>query len=509
MPKTQKIIIIGFDGGTWKALRPMLGKGGLPVLKKIMDSGVSSTLLSTIPCRSGAAITTFYTGKNPCKWGLLDFPCYDPDVVRYEKVREKNKAVWDILGVAGKKSAILNMPATFPPTPTQGVMVSGFSVSEDYEYTYPVDFKKKIAGFHSEREAFLQMIRGTLRVGRSLEKSKELLEFYLKNVKKRYELIKSTIQDKAFDFSLFWIDETDAILHEGWGREEFTSLFFKEMDKILGDVAENNPEADIMIISDHGFDASPTHEFYPKSFLEKEGYLKLKGPWIQRFIIKGLNTLAVKSVYPFRYRYLERFFAIYNKIKNFRKAKPSDKNEIIPQNPNWRQAREGKIQSRAIGIDWQKTIATNHDFWGIKIIKENLTRDYEVVRNEIMEKMAKLTDKQGRKIIKNIWKKEEIFSGDDLRRFPDIVYLSTNPFEPTGFLPFCVTRKKSKKPSFPGDHLTSRDGIFAAAGPHIKALGDLGEINILDLAPTILKLFGVDKPQDMDGRVLEEIIKDL
>jgi len=499
-----KVIIIGFDGGTWKALKPMLEKGELPALKKIIDRGVSSNLLSTVPCRSGVAITTFYTGKNPCKWGLLDFPCFDPDVVRYEKIREKHKAVWDILGNHDKKSAVVNLPATFPPTPTRGVMVAGFSVSEDYDYTYPKEFKEKIAGFHSEREVFLQMIRGTLRVGRSYEKSKELREFYLKNVKKRYELIKSTLGDKNFDFALFWIDETDAIFHEGWGKEDFILPFFREMDKILGDVAQNNPEADIMVISDHGFDASPSCEFYPKAFLEKEGYLKLKGPWIHGFLVKLVNTMAVKSVYPFRYRYIERLFAIYNKIK-----KSSAKEKIIPQNPNWRQAREGRVQSRAIGIDWQKTVATNHDFWGIKILKENLTRDYEVVRKEIMEKMMNLHDKYGRKVIRSVWRREEIFSGPDLQEFPDIVYLSTNLFEPTGFLPFCVTRQKSKKSSFPGDHLTSRDGIFAASGPHIKNIGDLGEVNILDLAPTILKLFGVDKPKDMDGRILEEIIKEL
>lgn len=510
MRQNKKIIIIGLDGGNWQALEPLIEKGELPTIRKLMQKGAYGTLTSAIPCRSGVAITTFFTGKNPCKWGMLDFPCYDPDVISYEKIREKSQSVWDILGKYGHKSAILNMPATYPPTLTVGVMVSGFSVSENDQYTYPSDFKEKVKGFHSERETFLKLIRGTLRIGRSLEKSKELLDFYIKNIKKRYGLIKNVIKDETFNFSIFWIDETDAAFHEVWGHEKLLLYFFREVDAILRDVADNNPDANIIVISDHGFDASPTHEFYPKSWLEKEGYLKLKGCRIQRWMTKKINSLAVRSVYPFRYRRIERFFSVYNRIKNqinkITKRKKKETKEFNPQNPNWRLARDNRIESRAIGIDWSKTVATNYDFWGIRIIRENLDRDYEELREEIMEKMRGLKDENDRKIIKNVWKKEEIFSGEDIQKFPDLIYIPESRFEPTGFSPFCITRKKTKEPSFPGDHLTSREGIFFAAGPDIKNIGQIKEVNILDLVPTILHIFEVPVPEDMDGRVLKEII---
>jgi arylsulfatase A-like enzyme len=42
-------------------------------------------------------------------------------------------------------------------------------------------------------------------------------------------------------------------------------------------------------------------------------------------------------------------------------------------------------------------------------------------------------------------------------------------------------------------------GIFAAVGPDIEAMGDLGQTKISDIAPTILSLMGCAVPTDMDG----------
>jgi hypothetical protein len=47
-------------------------------------------------------------------------------------------------------------------------------------------------------------------------------------------------------------------------------------------------------------------------------------------------------------------------------------------------------------------------------------------------------------------------------------------------------------------------GLFAIAGPGIKAGQKLEGVRIVDLAPTILHLSGVPMPTDMDGRVLTE-----
>jgi hypothetical protein len=51
-------------------------------------------------------------------------------------------------------------------------------------------------------------------------------------------------------------------------------------------------------------------------------------------------------------------------------------------------------------------------------------------------------------------------------------------------------------------------GVFLACGPDIKNCGKIGDVKIYDLAPTILHLFNVPVPREMDGRVLKEIFRE-
>jgi len=49
------------------------------------------------------------------------------------------------------------------------------------------------------------------------------------------------------------------------------------------------------------------------------------------------------------------------------------------------------------------------------------------------------------------------------------------------------------------------NGIFVAKGPRIKKGIKIDGAKIYDIAPTILHIFGLPIPNEMDGRVLKEI----
>jgi arylsulfatase A-like enzyme len=52
------------------------------------------------------------------------------------------------------------------------------------------------------------------------------------------------------------------------------------------------------------------------------------------------------------------------------------------------------------------------------------------------------------------------------------------------------------------------DGIFLALGAGVRPGHRIDTARIIDLAPTILHLLGVPVPDDMDGRVLQEVLSD-
>ncbi len=59
----------------------------------------------------------------------------------------------------------------------------------------------------------------------------------------------------------------------------------------------------------------------------------------------------------------------------------------------------------------------------------------------------------------------------------------------------------------PGGHTNSPNGIFAAAGPGIRRGSLPSAPSCLDLAPTILHLFGLPIAEDLEGRVLTELFE--
>lgn len=52
-----------------------------------------------------------------------------------------------------------------------------------------------------------------------------------------------------------------------------------------------------------------------------------------------------------------------------------------------------------------------------------------------------------------------------------------------------------------------RGGVFIAKGPLIKENYNIGQVSVLDIAPTILYLLGLPIPESMEGKVLKEMMK--
>ena len=54
--------------------------------------------------------------------------------------------MWEIAGEAGKKCVVMGVPVTYPPTPVNGLMVTGMLTPRGAaDYTYPPELKDEIA----------------------------------------------------------------------------------------------------------------------------------------------------------------------------------------------------------------------------------------------------------------------------------------------------------------------------------------------------------------------------
>ena len=164
-------------------------------------------------------------------------------------------------------------------------------------------------------------------------------------------------------------------------------------------------------------------------------------------------------------------------------------------------------------IDWSRTKAyglgrvgqiylnvKGREPWGIV----EPGQEYEEVRDEIIRKLGEMIDPETSKPVDiEIFKKEEVYHGQYFELAPDILYRMSKFYQAVSIR----DRAEWGKSPFSGYHVP--EGLFVAYGPDVKKSGEkLEGLRIYDIAPTILHLFGLPIPEDMDGRVLTEIFEE-
>lgn len=135
--------------------------------------------------------------------------------------------------------------------------------------------------------------------------------------------------------------------------------------------------------------------------------------------------------------------------------------------------------------------------------------EYEDVRQQIMDQLAELRDPAtGERVVETIYRREEIYHGEQLDKAADIVFIPTR-LEYFGFGEYEFGSHQiieSMKRGISGTH--RMNGIFLAYGDAIKAGVQIEGASLLDLAPTILQLMSVPVPEHMDGKILDSTFSD-
>jgi predicted AlkP superfamily phosphohydrolase/phosphomutase len=497
----MSILLLGLDGTPWSILHKWMAKGQLPTFKKIYENSMHGTLISTIPTYTCPALPTLFTGKSQGKIGIFGFTYPDNTPVSLRTMRDFK--IWDILSQNGKVSCIVNVRMLYPVEKLNGIMISGNPApSEESDYVYPEELKKRVAGFrHVEDDRLSEEL--TIDPQKNKEK---ILELRIRMTKHRYHVFKMLNLEKKYDFSFFWIGGTDFMGHWFWDDEETYLRYFKEVDIILKDILQTFNGWDLLIISDHGMQGVQKKKFYVNTWLEKLGYLKYKGNIFSQSIRKvAAPTLSVLLSKKRK----ERIKNFFNKSLGSGRmgdvVNDSSNNSIIT-----------KLEYGAIhNIDWDETKAYLVNDWGIEIRVSNKNDEYHKIREDIIEKMKSLVDNDGKKIVKEVWRKEEIFNGPYLDEIPDIVFILTEDYG-MGILPSrkitgVINKDQYERGNgryFRGDHEGAIEGILMAIGPNFKQ-GELSKkAGLMDIMPTILHMLNVDIPDDIDGNVLKELFKE-
>ena len=85
---TNRVVLIGLDGGTFSTLDPLIDAGVMPFLKEFLASGVRGELLSITPPLTPPGWTSLVTGRTPGNHGIMDFFRFESPDSRYIRLQD-------------------------------------------------------------------------------------------------------------------------------------------------------------------------------------------------------------------------------------------------------------------------------------------------------------------------------------------------------------------------------------------------------------------------------------
>jgi len=502
---TNKILIVGLDGGSWNVLNPMFKKGLLKNLRNIIKNGASGILKSTHPPMTPPAWTSFLTGVNPGKHGIFGFTKKSPNSYDFEPINRfdiKKPSIWRILSDRGKKVISINVPMTFPPEKVNGYIITGMMTpDETSNFTYPENLKNELhdAGIH---------YRIDLKSSRNVEKRQkaEYIQYMMKNNAKAffddlYELtenrLKATLYllEKEWDIFMTVFVGMDRLQHFLWDYIDERKTknikitkriyeYYNYLDECVCKIFKYvDNHTTFIIISDHGF-GKYEGNIYLNKWLKDQGFLKLKKKtWLLKVLKKIAKSCGLTS----------------KKISKYSKMQ-------IAQ----------KMYSWSLLVDWKHTKAYLSNVNGININLKGREpygcvqpgEEYEKTRQELTQKLYSIRDPNtNQPIIRKVYKKEEIFKGECFQEAPDLLILFSEIVNYTALKnEYDVPNIFSENPWVKGNH--RMDGIYVMNGKYIKSNIKYDKAEIIDIFPTIFYLLQEPIPDYVDGRVLKEIIKD-
>jgi predicted AlkP superfamily phosphohydrolase/phosphomutase len=420
----------------------MLADGIMPNLAAVTGAGSLRRMTSVHPWVSSVAWTTLQTGVNPAKHGLYGFVDRDPATLKTFiplANRIRFPAVWDRLGQAGKKVIVLNVPVTFPTTPVNGVMVSGFlapTLNEKSVYPPALLPTLQKLGYRIDTDPLIARQDRD----RAMEDIRDALE-------KRTRGFLHLLDNQPWDFFIGVIMETDRLHHFFFEQMEqahpvYAPAFYdvyRRIDGFIGQVRERlSPRDTLLLMSDHGF-CSIRQEVFYNHWLAEAGYLKYTTEPAKQIDQLHPDSLAY-SLDPAR---------IFVNLKG--------------------RERDGRVAPGA---------------------------EYERVRDEIIAGAEKLTDPQsGERVVERAYRREEIYHGPLLAAAADVILAPNDGYDPKGsFYKDVFTYKDSV---MVGMHTFSDAFLYVGQ----RDVPDR-PVSIVEVAPTILGLLGQPIPPDLDAQPL-------
>src|SRR6267142_1734175 len=117
-----RVIMVGVNGMELDIIRPLLLKGQMPNLSRVIEKGSYGKLRTVSGPNCPRVYTTLFTSTNPEEHGVTGFIVGG---ITANTHMLKQEPIWSMLSKGDITVGMANVPATFPVMPVNGYMISG------------------------------------------------------------------------------------------------------------------------------------------------------------------------------------------------------------------------------------------------------------------------------------------------------------------------------------------------------------------------------------------------
>jgi predicted AlkP superfamily phosphohydrolase/phosphomutase len=489
-----RLLVIFMHGSGRYYLDPLFATNRLPRLAELARSGHSRYFQTELPIAAGAWVTLL-TGQSVATHGVIDYVdhdarSYDGLAGRHATSRDyADRTIQTILSNAGRQIASIYLPMTNPPWAVRGVLISGFPLDDERRPpTFPADVRDRLPPFADRRLLSLRY------------DAPARIEAYLAtNLKRIASVTADVCRDAEFDVVMTCLPTPDLAHHYFWRPDDPAALeriyrTYAAIDTTIGRLVDlmDGSRDTVVVASDHGGRAAPRRLFGVNRWLAGAGYLRVKPAALGASLALGLTNRAVAW------------------------AKRQRINHAVARHVTGRiRRRVSSMTHNTAFVDWSRSRAYGLDFFcplaGVELNLAGRQADgivpraeYEPLRTEIMGRLSSLHDPaSGAAVFARVLRREDLFDGAHLDRFPDVVGVLNDDYDVKGQLDLPALGPNPGQPDYPYMGYHGHDAYFCARGPGIRPGVGGPSATMRDLAPTLLALAGVDVPSFMEGQPFE------
>ncbi|HOD51004.1 MAG TPA: alkaline phosphatase family protein [Candidatus Hydrogenedentes bacterium] len=459
---SRRLLVLGLDCATPQFV---FGPNAfeLPNLRALMRRGCWGRLESCHPPITVPAWACMLSGKDPGTLGIYGFRnrrdySYD-NMFTADASAVRQPRVWDILSRHGKRVVVLGVPQTYPVRPVNGWMVAGFlTPNEDAPYTYPRPLKEELRRAVGEYLIDVKDFR--------TEDRPALLERLYALMENRFHYARHLMEAKPWDFFMVVDMAIDRLHHAFWRFCEPTHPafvpgnpfehvfrdFYQAVDARLGELVElAGEDTAVMLVSDHGA-KSMVGGVCVNEWLLREGLLTLKRRPERRARIEDCDIdWARTRVWGSGGYYGRMFF------------------NVAGREP------EGQVPAAA----------------------------YETFRDELISRIQEMHGPNGQLLGNRALKPQDIYENVEGVAPDLLVYWGDLGWRSVGSVGFddIFTFENDTGPD---DANHDYHGIFILDDRTGRGGKEIEGLDLLSIAPAMLRLMDVPAPADMRGGALEE-----